>query len=64
MGLTVYELGVVSWLFSASAAAAACTVADAFDRVTGLLGPPGLRGRGGGALFGSALSHLQFAMRS
>ena len=53
----VYELGAFSWAFSAMAAAAAWIEADAVGFVTGLF-EPGFNGNGGGALSGSALSHL------
>jgi hypothetical protein len=59
IGLVVYELGTFSRFFSARAAAAACTVAETFGRVAGLF-EPGFNGSGGGALSGSALSHLDF----
>jgi hypothetical protein len=59
MGLVVYELaGKLSRAFSSSALAAFMMAADVFGR-TPRVGEPGLRGNGGGARSGSALSHLK-----
>ena len=58
MLLAVYELGAFSRALAVMSAAASSIRADVFGLVVGLDDEPGFRGKGGGALSGSLLSHL------